>query len=513
MLVNSIDSMVYPRVANIPPFDRSMGGAVVDLMAGIGRPLDPWQAYAIRNGLGQIPNPDMSGFKWSASQCGCWVPRQNGKGDILMALELGWLFLFKVPLIVHSAHEYKTAQEAYLRIKGVVEENEDVFGKYIKRFWQANGEQGLELNKQQSGQAGPRLRFMARTNKAGKGFSAPRLILDEAQELTEQMMKAILFVMSAQVNPQIWFFGTPPEEDDAWIYNVKEAGESGDSRTMWLDWGMETFDTNDRASCNELRNPINWRKWNPSMGARRPNGTGVQEDAIANELRLLGAGRAFAMDRGGMWLPRARKDGDSSIDPEVWYTQRSSRPVKPDPVAISFNVNPRRTHSTISFAGMHEGRWRVGLIEHKPGTAWLLPRLAEIKQEYNVVAFTVDAKSETTIDELKTIGITKPLTEDKESPDAPKMGDLILPTATDVATAFGMIVDAANNGELYHHDEPPLNQAVTVPPRPLAGGSTFDHRRGIEVGPATTCAGAMWAYRERSWLFLEKQYDPLANIG
>jgi hypothetical protein len=507
-----VDSLVLPRVANIPKYDRSAGKAVVDLMAGIGRPLDSWQAYAIRHGLGQNVVPDMSGFEWSAPQCGCWVPRQNGKGDILMALELGWLFIFKETLVVHSAHEYKTAQEAFLRITGVIDENEDVFSKYIKRVWQANGEQGVELLKQPNGKPGPRLRFMARTNKAGKGFSAPKLILDEAQELTEQMMKAILFVMSAQRNPQIWFFGTPPEEDDAWIYNVKEAGEAEDPKTMWLDWGMETVDTNDRAACQIMRDPDEWKQRNPSLGIVRPNGTGLRHDAVANELRLLGPGKTFAMDRLGMWLPRARKDGDSSIDPEVWFTQRTKRLGRPDPVAISFNVNPRRTHATISFAGMLDGYWRVGLIEHKPGTAWLLPRLLEIKHEYNVVAFTVDAKSEATIDELKAIGIRKPKTEDHDDPDGPKMGDLILPTAGDVATAFGMIVDAANNGELYHHDEPPLNAAVSVPPRPLAGGSTFDHRRGIEVGPATTAAGAMWAYRERAWVFKEKPYDPLDFI-
>lgn len=483
-------------------------------MSGIGRPLDPWEAYAINNGLGQIALPDMSGFEWSAPQCGCWVPRQNGKGDIILALELGWLFVFKETLIVHSAHEYKTAQESFLRITGVIDENEDVFAKYIKRVWQANGEQGIELLKQPSGKPGPRLRFMARTNKAGKGFSAPKLILDEAQELTEQMMKAILFVMSAQHNPQIWFFGTPPEEDDAWIYNVKEAGEDGDPKTLWLDWGMETIDTNDRAACQMMREPEEWRRRNPSLDIVRPNGTGLRRNAIASELRLLGAGKAFGMDRLGMWLPRARKDGDSSIDPEVWYTQRvpQSRYQIPDVIAVSFNVNPRRTHATISWAGMIDGYWRVGIDSHKPGTKWLLQRLAEIKRDRRVVAFTVDAKSETTIDELKTIGIVKPKTEDRDDPEGPKMGDLILPTIGDVATAFGMIVDAANNGELYHHDEPPLNQAVTVPPRPLAGGSTFDHRRGIEVGPATTAAGAMWAYRERAWVFKEKAYDPLNFI-
>lgn len=497
-------TVMLPRVANLPKYDQSRGQTVIDLMKGIGRPLDPWQAWIVKAGLGEVRGEE--GMEWAAPQCGCWVPRQNGKGDILMALELGWMFVYKIPLIVHSAHEYKTAQESFLRIQGVVEENEDVFGQYIKRIWQANGEQGIELKH------GPRLRFMARTNKAGKGFSAPRIILDEAQELTEQMMKAILFVMSAQVNPQIWFFGTPPEEDDAWIYNVKEAGEDGDPRTLWVDYGMETIDTNDRAACEAMRDPEEWRRRNPSMGARRPNGTGVREAAVAGELRLLGAGRAFAMDRLGMWLPRARKDGDASINPETWYSRRTSFQVRPNPVAIAFSVNPRRTHATIGFAGMVNGKWRVGLVYHGPDVSKVQRKLADIKRDYNVVAFTVDAKSETKIDDIAPEGIRLPKSEKREDPYGPKAGDLILPTMGDVATAFGMLVDAANDGEIEHHDEPPLNSAVTVPPRPLAGGSTFDHRRGIEVGPATTVALAMWAYRERIWT-LESTYDPIANIG
>lgn len=507
----SLDTMVLPRVANIPTYDRSAGGAVVDLMAGIDRPLDDWQAYAIRHGLGQNVLPDMSGFEWSSPQCGCWVPRQNGKGDILMALQLGWLFVFKEILSVHSAHEYKTAQESFLRITGVIDENEDVFARYIKRVWQANGEQGIELMKQANGRPGPRLRFMARTNKAGKGFSAPCLILDEAQELTEQMMKAIMFVMSAQPNPQIWFFGTPPEEDDAWIYNVREAGEGEDPKTLWLDWGMETLDLNDRSVCDNMRNPEEWRRRNPSMGKIRPNGTGVREAAVAGELKLFGPGLTFAMDRLGMWLPRKRTAGDASIDPEVWHTRATQTKIKVSElgdITVAFHVNPRRTHATVGYVGVAlDGRsWHVGVLKHAPGTEWLFPYLKLVKEVYDPIAFTVDAKSETTVDDLADYGIKLP-----ESAEEPKRGDLILPTAGDVATAFGMLVDGANNGTLEHEDQPPLNAAVNVPPRPLAGGSTLDHKSGVEVGPGITVMLAMWAHRERASK-LKKAYNPLDFI-
>lgn len=500
-----------PRVANIPKYSKTLGGETIDLMRSIGRPLDPWQEYAIVNGLGRREVPEL-GEKWATRDCGCWVPRQNGKGDIIMALELTWLFLLGVPLSVHSAHEYKTAQEGFLRIRGVIEENDDVFGQFIKRIWQANGEQGIELLGKGGKGIGPRLRFMARTNKAGRGFSAPNLILDEGQELTEDMMRAILFVLSAQPDPQIWYFGTPPSTDDAWIYSIKEAGETGDNTTFWLDWGIDTLDLNDRASLAILRDPATWRRTNPSIGVRRPNGTGVSMESAASELKTMGAGLGFAMERCGMWLPRKRTAGDQAIDPEVWATRAWLEERKVSSygrITVALHVNTRRSHATVGFATqLPDGRWHVGILKHAQGTAWIKPYLKAVKEKYNPIAFTVDAKSETTVDEMAEFGIKLP-----EVAEEPVRGDLILPTASDVATAFGMLVDGANNGTLEHEDQAPMNAAITAPVRPLAGGGTLDHKRGIEVGPGLVAGLAMWAHRERDPLVKEKPYDPMDFIG
>jgi hypothetical protein len=130
-----------------------------------------------------------------------------------------------------------------------------------------------------------------------------------------------------------------------------------------------------------------------------------------------------------------------------------------------------------------------------------------LKSVYNPVAFVVDVKSESTIEDMSAIGIRVP-----PVPDEPKRGDLLVPVTSDVATAFGMLVDAANNGTMDHEDQAPLNSAVTAPPRPCGtGGLTFDHKRGIEVGPGVVAMLAMWGHRER----LEKikdDYDPLDNI-
>jgi len=484
---------------------------VIDLMDGLGRPLFPWQQLVIRHGLGQVQTPELE-QRWAASQCGCWVPRQNGKGDIIMALELGWLYLFGERLVLHSAHEYKTAQEGFLRIRDVIKGSADL-DRLVNRYWQANGEQGIELIKKAGG---ARLRFMARTRGSGRGFTAGKIVLDEAQELTEAQVRAILHVVSAVPNWQIWFFGTPPQPDveggstsSAWIYNLKEAGESGAPRTAWFDWGIPTLDLEDPADLAKLRDRQTWLDANPSAGRL------IDLETIESQLMIGGVGQGFAMERCGMWLPRATDRSLASIDPEKWRQAALPEQVRADPVksrprpgqlVITFHVNARRTHATIGYAGKAEdGRWLVGIIDHKRGTEWLLDRLVRLCESWRPIAVCTDTASETLLDELAEHGIRLP-----EVAEHPQRGDLIIPTSKDVATAYGLLVDAANNGQLWHRDEIPLNTAVTAPPRPLGGGSTWDHKRGIEVGPAKCVDLSMWAFRE--WDGKVGSYDPLANI-
>ena len=84
------------------------------------------------------------------------MPRQNGKGAILEAIELAGLFLFGEQLILHSAHEFKTAQEAFRRVLQLVE-NTDHLRKRVARVRTSHGEEGIELT------TGARLRFVARS--------------------------------------------------------------------------------------------------------------------------------------------------------------------------------------------------------------------------------------------------------------------------------------------------------------------------------------------------------------
>jgi hypothetical protein len=136
------------------------------------------------------------GIRWTSrrrSRCGCarrtadgsWAAtrsrtsaRQNGKNDKIAARELAGLILFGERLIIHTAHEFPTANESFLRLVAVFE-NWDDLRKKVARIRYANGEQGIELL------SGQRLKYRARTGGSGRGFAKADLVVyDEAQHLS-----------------------------------------------------------------------------------------------------------------------------------------------------------------------------------------------------------------------------------------------------------------------------------------------------------------------------------------
>src|SRR3954467_11594674 len=77
-----------PRIAMAPrSFAFSSGQEAIDLAASAGLILDDWQQLSLLIGLGE------AGLgKWAAFVVALIVARQDGKGSILEALELYWLF-------------------------------------------------------------------------------------------------------------------------------------------------------------------------------------------------------------------------------------------------------------------------------------------------------------------------------------------------------------------------------------------------------------------------------------
>ena len=86
----------------------------LELCGRCGLELDPWQQFVLRRGLRLRPDG-----KFAAPEVGVCVGRQNGKGGIIEARELGGLFVWGETTIVHTAHLFDTSLEAFLRMSNL----------------------------------------------------------------------------------------------------------------------------------------------------------------------------------------------------------------------------------------------------------------------------------------------------------------------------------------------------------------------------------------------------------
>jgi len=261
-----------PRICSLPLFDADRSGAnAVLLAAAAGLDLDPWQRFVLEAGLRR------RGGKWAAFEVALIVARQNGKGAILEALELAALFLFPdVRLILHSAHEFKTAAEAFLRIRHLIEGSPE-FSSRVARIRTTTGAEAIELLD------GTRLRFVARSSGSGRGFTSDLVILDEAYKLGDQEMAALLPTLTARPDPQVWYTSTAGGPDSVQLGRVrKRALAGGDPSLAFLEWSAE--ETDDPAD------PQVWAAANPGLGIRIP------AEYVEKERLALGA-EVFARER------------------------------------------------------------------------------------------------------------------------------------------------------------------------------------------------------------------------
>lgn len=193
-----------PVVLHLPPDVHSLADAeeAIELADAYGicdgNPLAESQKITLRAGLG-VRRDGL----WAATRIGDFGPRQGtGKNDKIAARELAGLILFGERLIIHTAHEFPTANESFLRLVAVFE-NYDDLRRRVARIRYANGEQGIELL------TGQRLKYRARTGGSGRGFAKADLIVyDEAQHLGREHVAASGPAKLANPNSQTWYAGS-----------------------------------------------------------------------------------------------------------------------------------------------------------------------------------------------------------------------------------------------------------------------------------------------------------------
>jgi phage terminase large subunit-like protein len=449
-----------PTYLSVPPAVGSAGAEAVDLAASAGLVLDPWEALVLEHTLGER---DRKGKKWSAFEIGVVVPRQNGKGSILEARELAGLFLFGERLILHSAHQFKTCVEHFRRVMSLIESTPDLERK-VRRIYTASGAESIELV------SGQRLRFVARSGGSARGFTGDLVVLDEAFELSADMMGALLPTLSARPNPQVWYTSSAPlaEAKSDVLRKVCKRGRAGTSpRLAYLEWCA------DRSQASDDREA--WAAANPALGIR------IEAEFIEAELGAL-EDEQFRRERLGIWY---EDETPSVIDADTWRSLADPKSNALDPVAFAIDVTPERSYSAIAAAGWRsDGRLHGEIVDHRAGTGWLVDRVVELAAKHKPHRVTLDAGAAAG-------ALLVPLAEAKV--------DVEPVTTRELVQACGAFHDDATNDRFRHIDQPDLNAALFgAATRPVGDAWAWNRKTSdVDISPLVAVTLARWAASQR----------------
>lgn len=444
-----------PRILFRPPALSSAGADAVTLAASAGLHLDPWQQFALDVGLAERDDG-----KWAAFEVGLIVARQNGKGSILEARELAGLFLFDEQLILHSAHEFKTAKEAFNRICRLIQ-NTPALASRVKAYPRNPSEFGIDLH------SGQRLRFIARSSTSGRGYSADVTIMDEAFKLNSEGMAALLPTLSSRPNPQVWYASSAAMTNSEQLHLVrKRALAATDSRLAYLEWSApEDCDPYDKR---------NWVLANPALGYR------IAEEFIEAESQAL-TEEAFRRER--LSIPDEML-GEAIISQQLWDScrDRGSKPAGKLTFAVDMRLD--RSAASISVASRREdGLIHVEVIENREGTSWIVPRLQELVRKWRPGQLLLDAggPAGSILRDLQDLGIE------------PKLVGL-----REFAQACGAFYDSVVNNELRHLGQPTLDAAISGAVRRKVGDLWTWNRAGeVDTSPLVSSSIAFWGVSNR----------------
>ena len=214
-----------PTAAVVLPYTETCGQEAIDLYNTTGRTAQQWQELLLYDILARNEN-DL----WVHTKFGYAVPRRNGKNEIAAIREL--YGLKQGESILHTAHRTTTSRAAWERLCHLLDK-----AKIPYKSIQAVGREHIQLEDSVG-----RIEFRTRSSKGGLGEGFDLLVIDEAQEYTDDQASALKYVVTDSENPQTLFCGTPPTpvSSGTVFLKMRNAALRGDTQnTGWAEWSVD----------------------------------------------------------------------------------------------------------------------------------------------------------------------------------------------------------------------------------------------------------------------------------
>ena len=403
-----------PTTSVVLPYDVTLGQEAIDLYEKTDRTALEWQRLLIRDIMAQ--NPD---GMWTHSKFGYAVPRRNGKNEIAAILEL-W-GLVHGENILHTAHRTTTSRRAWERLKALLDDAE-----IPHKDSGAIGQETIRCK-----QTGGVIHFRTRTSKGGLGEGFDRMIIDEAQEYTEDQETSLKYVVSASPNPQTIFCGTPPTTESSgtvFMHMRDTILADGMEDTGWAEWSVDEI--------HKQTDIDAWYECNPSLGSI------LKERAVKAEIG--GNELDFNIQRLGYWI---RYNLKSAVSRAEWdELQCSEKPDLRSSIFVGVKYSKTDTVAMSIAIRTADGRIFVEGIDCRPfrdGTDWIVAFLRKIEYE----AVVIDGASGQHLL--------------KEAMRDAKLYKVTLPKVVEIIKANASFEERLAAKELCHMGQPSMVNSVT----------------------------------------------------
>ncbi|QTF81824.1 terminase [Gordonia phage Guey18] len=440
----------------------SYGDEAAFLVSKYGLTPDPWQKIVLDDWLAY--RADM---KWAASRCGLSVPRQNGKNGLLEMRELFGLVGLGEK-ILHTSHLVATNRKAFVRLASFFE-NERKYPELAalldpqKGIRRTNGQEAIFLTN------GASIEFVARSRSSARGFTIDLVVMDEAQEMDDDHLEALLPTTAAAPlqNRQLIWTGTPPDpellekEIDVFL-RQRDASLAMNERRCWHEWHFP-----DDMDYGELET---WCYANPAAGIR----LGLEE--IAEDYDTMSE-EGFARERGGIWGDPANQ---RIIPIDVWRNCFELRRDDGGEMSIAVDMSQDRQWTSLVSVSTAEGIPTMDLVDYRSGPPeWVCPRILEACRRFDVRCVVIDGASTAAalIEPLRSSGI-----------------EVTVTSAQHMKRAAGMFLDGLYSKKLLHINQPSLTTATEyVRKRKLDDGFAWRRKDNqSDISPVVAATLAYW---------------------
>lgn len=447
------------------PYKHTYGQDAIDLYNETGRTAQEWQENMLKSILAYQDDG-----LWIHTKYGYSVPRRNGKNEIVAMREL--YGLIHGERILHTAHRTTTSHAASVRLVKLLDDlgyeevqrvsKKEAYSKHYTYSKQFGLERITLLDSNGT------CDFRTRSGKGGLGEGFDLLIIDEAQEYTDDQESALKYVVTDSMNPQTIFCGTPPTAVSSGTVFLKYREKTlarENNNSGWAEWSVDSqVDPNDKEY---------WYQCNPSLG------TVFTERSVSDE---VGSDEVdFNIQRLGLWISYSLKSAISENDWNSLLVEQVPEFKSKLFVGIKYGNDSKNVAMSIAIKTT-DNKCFVETIDCKStrvGNDWIIAFL----KKANVESVVVD-------------GASGQLLLAQDMRDA-KLRKPILPTVKDVIQANALFEQNIYQNVIQHKGQPSLVQVVTnCDKRHIGANGGFGYKTlkpDLEVALMDSVILAQWA--------------------